>query len=189
MRGNIRDRSKGSDIVFTGPRMKVVYSGCNWNTVVFTMDSSQAEFDNWLHEVWDKFQELIRQDPLKYKVMGRNGPMFSMGPVTQSKDPELYPNELRCRLSTRDQISTAVLLHATTKEKLEPNQIWGGGYMTPVLKLGYYKEGDEFGLSLTVLKADYEPTPYVGIQNEEWMIDGNTVGSPSSLSAPLPRSL
>ena len=171
--------------MFTGTSMKVVYSGCNWNSVVFQMDQTQAEFENWLGQVWEKFQEIVRADPAKYKVTSRRGPGFPAFIVTMSRDPEMYPNELRCRLSTTrdangESISNAVLLSGGVK--IEPSQVWSGGYMTPVFRMGYYKNGDDFGLSLTILKADYTPSEQVRTMNQDWMIDveENTSGSDSS---------
>jgi hypothetical protein len=63
-----------------------------------------------------------------------------------------------------------------------PHEVMGGGYMTPVIKLGYHKEGDNFGLNLTVLKAVYEFNPINQMSNDAWDmdVDGYTTGSPSS---------
>lgn len=154
--------------------MRVVYSGCNWNSVVFAMDSSQIEFEAWLTKLWDKFQEIVRSDPAKFKVSSRRGPAFPSSIVVQSRDPDLYPNELRCRLSTRrtnegDVECTAVI--RSNDESIRPDQVWSGGYMTPILKLGYYKNGDDFGLSITVIAANYIPPERRVISNVDWVMD------------------
>jgi hypothetical protein len=175
-RGSLRNKNTGTEIIFTGPTMRVVYSGCKWNTIVFCMDSSQIEFENWLSDIWDTFQQIVRSDPAKYKVAFRSGPGFPAFIVTPSTDPEIYPNELRCRLATyRDmkgeQVCSAVLLNAQSGQPVEPTSIWSGGMVTPIFKLGYYKNGDNFGLTLTVLRADYTPPTTTQISNEDWAFD------------------
>lgn len=165
--------------------MKVVFSGCQWNTIVFSMDNNQIEFENWLAQGFERFQELVRSDPAKYKVTNRRGPSFPSFIVTASRDPELYANELRCRLSTTrdangESVCNAVLLRDGIP--FDPKQVRSGGYVTPIFRLGYYKNGDDFGLTLTVLKAEYTAPEVNYIENEEWTMDtdSNTMGSGSS---------
>lgn len=167
--------------------MRVVYSGCKWNTIVFCMDPSQIEFENWLSETWDKFTEIIKSDPVKYKVTNRRGPGFPSFIVTPSSDPEVYPNELRCRLATyRDMkgesVCSALLLNTQTGLVVDPNNIWSGGMVTPIFKMAYYKNGDDFGLTLTVLRADYTPPTITQISNEDWAFDHGENASGSSSS-------
>lgn len=188
-KGAVRDKSTNYDIVFTGPKMKIVYSGCNWNTIVFSMDNNQVEFENWLYMVWEEFQQVVSSDPAKFKVVGRRGPGFPKFIVTPSKDPEMYPNELRCRLATRpgDSESVTAVIQTEDGNLFGPvANIRGGGYMTPIFRLGYYKIGDDFGLNLTVLKGEYNP-PVVqtGTENEDWMMDteANVSGSGMGLLA------
>jgi len=51
--------------------------------------------------------------------------------------------------------------------------------MTPIIKVGYYKDQlDNFGLNLTVLKAEYQPSLITQVRNDAWMMDSNTSGSP-----------
>lgn len=151
---------------------------------MFAMDESQKEFESWLGVVSTRFQELIRADPAKFKY-SRRGPNFPSSLVTASRDPELYPNELRCRLSTvlnenGESVSNAVLF--SNGAQVDPSQIWSGGMMTPVFKLGYYKNGDDFGLTLMVLKAEYVPGERTHVENHVWTVDSssNTSGSASS---------
>lgn len=155
------------------------------------MDATTSIFEKWLSEVWNRFQEIIKSDPAKYKVTNRRGPQFPNFVVTPSRDPDLYPNELRCRLATQrrgteaiEDVCTAVL--ECKGERVDPAMVWSGAYMTPVFKLGYYKNGDDFGLNLTVLKGEYEMTaPREVIQNHAWELDSdaeaaNASGSDSS---------
>jgi len=164
--------------------MKVVYAGCQWNTVVFQMDNNQVEFENWLASAWDWLQETINKDPTRFKVRSR--PTFNNFIVVPSRDPEMYPPELRTRLDTKrngndvnDAIVTAVIL-SKEGEIVDPTKVWSSSYMTPVFRMNYYKDGDDFGLSLTVVKAEYEPSDMPHLSNDVWMIDSKTSGSPSS---------
>lgn len=154
--------------------MRVVYSGCNWNTVVFAMDSTQIEFEAWLTNLWEKFQDVVRADPAKFKVTSRRGPSFPNWIVAPSRDPDLYPNELRCRLSTRrlegDQVECTAVIRSND-EYIQPQQVWSGGYMTPIIKLGYYKNNDDFGLSLTVIAANYTAPERQSVSNADWLMD------------------
>lgn len=145
------------------------------------MDNNQAEFENWLHAVWEWFQSSVRSDPVRFKVTRRD-PAFTDFVVVPSRDPETYPNELRCRLSTTrindSQVCNAIIECGT--DRVDPSQVWAGGYMTPVFRLNYTKDTatDSYGLALTVLKAEYEPAASVDhIQNEHWIIDSKTSGS------------
>jgi len=172
-RGGIRDKESKRDVVITGPRLRVVYSGCRWNSVVFATD---AEFEAWLHGIWQQLQSQVTADPGYFKVTGRNGPGFPSFIVTQSSNPDMYADEIRCRLATErtgkeinDVVCTAIL--ETNGERIDPSQVWSGSHMTPVFRLGYYKEGDNFGLTLTVLRAEYEPSSQTRISNEDWMLD------------------
>jgi hypothetical protein len=165
--------------------MKVVYSGCQWNTIVFAMEEGTEEFQEWIELGYQKLQEIIKADPAKFKCT-RRMPLFSKSLITES---ELYPNQLRCRLSVRgdkegNRIATSVLLQ--NNEPITPAKIWGGGSMTPIFSMGYYKNGDEFGLSLTLLKGEYTPPAYTPITASDWIpdTDSNAMGSASDSASP-----
>lgn len=153
------------------------------------MDSATEPFESWLRKGWERFQELVRADPAKYKVTNRRGPQFPNFLVTPSRDPDLYPNELRCRLATQRQgteateaVCTAVL--ECKGERIDPSTVWSGAFMTPIFKLGYYKNGDDFGLQLTVLKGEYEMiAPREVIQNDAWQMDSDAETANASGSA------
>ena len=176
-KGNVRNKSNGRDVVFTGPRMRVCYSGCRWNTVVFAMDDNQAEFEDWLYKIHQSLEESVKADHMFFKVSPRSTPLFNKFIVEPASNPELYSPELRCRLSTvrvdsvAEPVSTAHLSDKNTNIKLDPHEIVSGSYMRPVFKLGYYKEGDNFCLSLTVLKGECEPNPITQMTNDAWEMD------------------
>jgi hypothetical protein len=179
------------DIVFTGPRMKVVYSGCQWDTIVFAMDDDTRDFEAWIERGYARLQEIIKSDPAKFKCT-RRIPLFSKSLITESSDPALYPNQLRCRLAVkRDKEGNKIVTSVLLQEDLPttPANIWGGGWMLPIFSMGYYKDGDEFGLSLTLLKGGYTPPVYTPIMASDWIPDTDSyakgsVSSSSSSSSP-----
>lgn len=149
------------------------------------MTQSQTDFENWLYQLWTSFQDIVSADPVRFKT-GRNGAMFTNFIVTPSTDPDIYPNELRCRLVTRrigpelNDVVVASAIQTLQGDIIESTDVWAGSFVTPVFRLGYYKDGDEYGLQLTVLKALYESSAQMQIDNRNWEIDSNTSGSPSS---------
>lgn len=157
--------------------MRVCYSGCRWNTVVFAMDDNQAEFEDWIYKVHSNMETSVKADPQFFKVNPRGTATFGGFIVQPSNNPELYPPELRCRLSTSrvdmsaEPVNTAYLMDAASNQPMEPHQVTSGSYMTPVFKLGYFKDGDNFGLTLTVLKAVCEPNPVRQMTNDAWEMD------------------
>lgn len=180
-RGAVRDKN-GNEIIFTGPKLTVVYSGCNYNSVVFKMDSTQAEFEKWLALTWSWLQDTIGKDGPRFKARGR--PTFNNFIVMPSRDPEVYSPELRVKLATVRNGVTVEDVTVTTViecqgERVDPSQVWSGAFMTPIFRLNYYKDGDDFGLALTLLKAEYECQARTQISNDAWMIDSKTSGSGS----------
>lgn len=155
--------------------MKVVYGGCRYNSIVFTPTD---EFEAWLRNVDAALRGAVMSDHGKYKVNPRNTPSFSKFIVQPSNNPDLYPDEIRCRLHTiptgpeiDDREITAVFVDETNNP-VEPSDIWGGGIMVPIFKLSYYKQGDDFGLQLTVLKGLYQPPENSRVvPNEELQFD------------------
>jgi hypothetical protein len=154
--------------------MKVVYSGCRYNSIVFT---PTHEFETWLHAVDGALREAVNGDPQKYKVNPRNVPSFSSFIVQPSSNPDMYPDELRCRLATvrtgeniDDRQVTTTFVDETNKV-VEPSDIWSGGVVVPIFKLSYYKQGDDFGLQLTLLKGLYQAPVDSRVSNEDWQFD------------------
>lgn len=161
-------------MVFTGPAMKVVYSGCRYNSIVFT---PVAPFEQWLHEIDAELRKAVMTDHGKYKVSPRGTPTFSQFIVQQSRDPDIYPDEIRCRLATtrtgtdiNDQVITASFVDESG-QPVSPQDIWGGGFVVPIFKLAYYKQGDDFGLQLTLLKGLYQAPMEAHMRNSDWEFD------------------
>jgi hypothetical protein len=153
--------------------MKVVYSGCRYNSIVFAMDESQKGFHRWLNDVHAYMSKAILADPVKYKFTGRGAPTFLKDIVTENSS-DLYPDELRCRLSIErtgndinDTKITSVFLDKDNNI-IPPSQIYGGGIVLPIFKASYYKEGDDYGLQLTMLKGLYEAPESTKVSNDDW---------------------
>lgn len=173
--------------------MQVVYGGCRWNTLVFRL-CGNVEFANWLDEAHDIFQQEILKDPAKFKVTSRRGPTFHP-PLTLSDQPSNNEDPLlRCRLSTMRDVHGEPVPNAVIMDRdnlpVFPEHVWANAFMTPIIRLGYSKNGDDFGLTLTVLKADYvAPLMKARPDNDDWIMDtdSNTTGPlspPSSPSSP-----
>ena len=174
-----------SSLTFTAPRLRVAYSGCKWNTIVFCVDENELEFANWLIDLQNHFQDTVSRDPVKFKVLSRRGAIFPRTVITPSRDPDMYADEFRCRLATEKSTETGELVVSTVMEGVENVYgVFAGSHITPIIKVGYYKVGDEFGLKFVVLKGVYEPRIPRAQQTEEtWEIDddvnGNATGSSS----------
>jgi hypothetical protein len=144
---------------------------------VFAVDDNQTEFEDWLYKVFAALESTVKADPSLFKVNPRNHPTFSQFIVQPSSNPELYPPELRTRLATRrldamsEPVNAACLLDSTTHVRIDPGNIKSGSFMRPVFKLGYFKEGDNFGLTLTVLKGECEPNPHEEMNYENLEMD------------------
>ena len=146
------------------------------------MDSTQADFEKWLAMAWSWLQDTVNRDPAKYKSRGR--PTFNNFIVVPSRDPDVYSPELRVKLATTrsgmniDDVTVTAIIECKG-ERVDPSQVWSGSFMIPIFRLNYYKDGDDFGLALTLIKAEYEPSQKLQISNDAWMIDSNTSGSGS----------
>lgn len=169
VRGNIRQKLTNKDLVVTMPKMRVVYSGCRWNSVVFAMTPEQKELISWLNCLYKFVEDTVRADPGVYKVRPQAVPLFTATPVQPSNNPDLYPPELRCRLATEGRSDEAVCVAALGD--VDPSEVRGGGFMTPVVKVGYFKDQDTFGLTFTILKAEYEAPVVERISNDDWQMD------------------
>lgn len=193
--GNIRNRFQDDisrEFVVTGPKMKICYSGCNWNRIVFAMNGVANppvyHFERWVRQLADKVKSSIWSDPPKYKngAVGNLRFIFDDDYIKPASDPSMYPDELRCRLSCKrvpadDGVGFKELpdvdLFIRTENGDEPvtdlTEIRSGWYMVPVLKFSYYRNVERFGLVITVLRGIVFPcdsTSYK-ISNSDWKID------------------
>lgn len=196
VRGSIRyltDDNDSRELVVTGPKLRVCYGGCNWNRIVFAMndhDEDIYDFQQWLYMVADHVKREIFNNPGKFKNGATSSVRFSFDEefIKPPNDPSRYPSELRCRLSTRreycnqdsDGLTTDVVdadlytrLENGTYESIDHRQITAGSYIIPVLKFSYYRNGERFGMSITVLKGVVELYDKSArkIENNQWEID------------------
>lgn len=160
-----------TDFVITGPKMRVVYSGCRWNKIVFALNGAADEevymFEKWLHEVNSVFEQIVRNAPDRYKPGAKSSTrfLFDGDYVKPSSDPALYPDELRCRLSTQreaggedgvsvDVINTHFIYDNNgTIDTIGAENIKQGMEIMPIVKISYYRNIERFGLNLTILKG------------------------------------
>lgn len=180
------------DFIITGPKLKVTYSGCSWNKIVFNMDDSVAEFGCFLRQISSIVRGHIMKTPSKYKQGAVNDARFTWDEtmlIKPSREPDKYSDELRCRLSTfRDMVSSSEdestieipdtyffkeMADGTTYPVL-PDEICGGDSIVPVFRLSYGRNINRFFLILTLLKGKVIPSEkpiYKKIKNEDWEMD------------------
>lgn len=193
VRGSIRIGQNGdgtTDLVVTGPKLKVVYSGCRWNRIVFALTESNEIFEQWLRSLAYKVETMIWAHPDKFKPGAKDASrfVFDLDVVRPSSDPALYPDELRVRLATYrkpgdddpDSYINVVNSHLFMMDEagqdvnVDPSSIQAGGFMTPIFKVSYFRNLDRFGLVLTVLKGMYIPPNDTPASNKEWVMDTST---------------
>lgn len=192
--GNIRNLPPNDDVyrdfVVTGPRMKICYGGCNWNRIVFAMNGAANppvyHFEQWLRQLSERVKASIWSDPAKYKNGATTNSRFVFDDdyIRPASDPAMYPDELRCRLSVKripseDGSGYKELPDADLFIRKEDGdfpvqdltEIRSGWYMIPVLKFSYYRNGERFGLVITVLRGMIFPTEISRIDNKDWQMD------------------
>jgi len=179
-RGNIRianyhGNGHFEQFVITGPRMKILYGGCRWNKIVFAMDHNDPaciDFVNWVGKVSDIVKTNIWSAPEKFKPGSKSNSrfVFENDIFKASSEPGIYSDEIRFRIASRrgavegtgetidiPEVEFYKLGYDFSREKVEPYEIRSGGSMIPMIKVSYFRNGDKFGLTLTVLKGLYSP--------------------------------
>ena len=188
-RGIIRHGVYGSgetqDFVITGPKMRILFDGCKWNRICFAMtpETSVKEFSDWIDDLETTMESVILQNPLRFKVNPAQGPVKIDKLSRVSHDPA-YSNSMRCWLSVsyesapnqmdvdaQQAVVNASLFLRESGEAIEPYEIKGGWSMIPIFKISYQKQGNTFGLILTVLKGEVSKKDTYVVSNAEWEID------------------
>lgn len=192
VRGSIRIKNlqgRLTDLIITGPRLRIIYSGCQWNKICFAdnADPGVQAFTQWLRTVGRVVQEQIFGAPGKFKPGSKTSGRFSfdIDLLKPSTDPSLYPDEIRTRLMTQRQVDSASgetvdkaiagLMMEGTRERVDPSDIRAGGYLIPIFKVSYYRNVERFGLVLTVMKGLYTPPAPREEDAMEWEIDMENV--------------
>lgn len=194
VRGSIRFIKDGrvSQFVFTGPKMRVCYSGCNWNRVVCAMPGAGVPetwaFEQWLKTTTSAIRDAIWSDPAKFRPGALNASRFVMEePIKPAKDSFLYPDELVLRLSTTrvpatdteetHDVPNTLFFYVDgngQEHQMEASDITAGSEIVPIIRTQYFRNNDRFGLVFTVLKAQVFPpsqTETGAIRNEDWVMD------------------
>ena len=153
---------------FTGPRLRIVYGQCRWNRVTFSVNDSPEmnEFANWMHGVNERVKQQIYASPDKFKPGAKNANLFSFDDdiIKPSSNPELYPPEIRTKLSSHRQDpgnpespeivdATMFMIEDGQHIPIQPSEITSGSYAVPIFKVSYYRNGNRFGTNLTIHKA------------------------------------
>lgn len=189
VRGFIRIKQPSgpaTDFVVTGPKLRVLYSGCRWNRVVFAVDTGDI-LEPWIRSVAHKVETIIWTSPELYKPGAKtsNRFMFDLDAIRPSSDPLLCPDELRMRLATYrkdseenpdDQVDVVnahlFMINEVGQEvNIAPSDVQGGGYIVPIFRISYFRNIERFGLTLTLLKGMYIPPMNTPTKNEDWVMD------------------
>ena len=138
------------------------------------MDSADDKFREWVDLLGQFTDQWVRERTKDFKVR-REDDVKVVSAITPASNPEVYPPELRCRLATTgrgdEAYSVAALFDASTGMEMEASEIMAQGYMVPVMRVGYYKDGDTFGLQFTVLKGEFERPVVSATNHHAWIID------------------
>ena len=172
-RGSIRDQDF-NELIVTGPRLPVLFSGCRFNSVVFSIrgpgaDDPSYAFEAFLHKVLSHVEAVVGASVEKFKPGLKNAALlhFDRDFIRPSSYGTDLPNELRVKLSVKrdhvDDNGEVVELVDTVfvdedGNSIEPGSISSGSEIVPILRISYYRNANKFGLNLTMLKALVYPS-------------------------------
>lgn len=166
-RGSIRDNDF-NELIVTGPRMPVLFSGCRYNNVVFSVrgptDEPTHAFEAFLHKVLSHVESTVSTSLDKFRPGLKNAALLQFDrdfirPSSYSADS---PNELRVKLVVRsgmvDGDGEVVNVIETpfvdeNGNSIDPDDITSGSEIIPIIRVSYYRNGNKFGLNLTMLKG------------------------------------
>ena len=166
-RGSIRDNDF-NELLVTGPRMPVLFSGCRYNNVVFSVrgptDEPTHAFEAFLHKVLSHVEASVSSSLDKFRPGLKNAALLQFDrdfirPSSYSADS---PNELRVKLAIKrgevDEHGEVVDMIETpfvddNGSSVDPEDITAGSEIIPIVRIGYYRNGNKFGLNLTMLKG------------------------------------
>lgn len=148
--------------------MTVKYSGCRYDSVVFT-DLSER-FKSWIDELWQFMLNEILSNLQTYCPTG-NQPTFTNYPIQD--------NEFRVKLATNRNAPQALTSIVNYQNELvDPTNVYAGSSMTPILRVYYHIDRNtnaNFGLTFVMIKALYEagPPPRSLMSSDQWELDDN----------------
>ena len=171
-RGSIRDKDF-NELIITGPRLPVLFSGCRFNNVVFSMrgpeDEMAYDLEGFLHSVLSLVETAVSANPDKFKPGVKNAALLQydrdfIRPSSYSPD---LPNEMRVKLAVRrnhvDEDGEVVEFIESVfvdeyGAEIQPSDIMSGSEIIPIMKVSYYRNGNKFGLNMTLLKGMVFPS-------------------------------
>lgn len=193
VRGSLRVRDEAStspvllDFTVTGPRLRVCYSGCRWNRIVFALtgaaNADVYSFERFLAKVSEHVKAQVWAQPGRYKPGAQTSTRFVMDDdyIKVASDPSMYPDELKSRLAVvrrADPSSeTGYAEDITTQfyrdggEDVAPHDIKAGMVVIPIFRLSYYRNVERFGLVLTVVKAKVVEDALASASSLDWTVD------------------
>lgn len=166
-RGSIRDNDF-NELVVTGPRMPVLFSGCRYNNVVFSVrgptDEPTHAFEAFLHKVLSHVESSVSSSLDKFRPGLKNAALlqFDRDFIRPSSYSAESPNELRVKVLIKrgevDEHGEVLDMIATPFEdengnSVDPDSISAGSEIIPIIRIGYYRNGNKFGLNMTMLKG------------------------------------
>lgn len=166
-RGSIRDNDF-NELIVTGPRMPVLFSGCRYNNVVFSVrgptDEPTHAFEAFLHKVLSHVETSVSSSLDKFRPGLKNAALlqFDRDFIRPSSYSAESPNELRVKLAIKrgevdehgevvDMIDTPFV--DDSGNSVDPEDITSGSEIVPIVRIGYYRNGNKFGLNMTMLKG------------------------------------
>jgi hypothetical protein len=170
-RGSIRD-GQFNEFLVTGPRLPVLFSGCRFNNVVFSMhgpkDSESYAFEVFLHNVLSVVERAVCASPDKFKPGVKNAALlhFDRDFIRPSSYSPDLPNEMRVKLSVKrneigDNGEVIDMIESVFVDEhgqlVNPGDITAGSEIIPIIRISYYRNGNKFGLNLTLLKGMVYP--------------------------------
>lgn len=167
-RGSIRDADY-NELIITGPRLPVLFAG-RFNNVVFSIrgpgkDDDSYAFETFLHKVLSHVEDVVSKSPDKFKPGLKNALLLQydrdfIRPSSYGAD---LPNELRIKVSVkRDQIhpATGEVVEVVDSQfvledgtPIDFGDITSGSEMVPIVRIGYYRNTNKFGLNMTLVKG------------------------------------
>lgn len=172
--GSIRDPADFTQLIVTGPRLPVRFAGL-YNKITFSVrgpgtDDPSHEWENFLGRVLAYLEDEVRKSPEKFRPGLKNLALLQFD--NQFYHPSNYSTELsedyRIKLSIKkgeidengesvDMIDTIFLNEEGNK--LSIDDIYQGSEIIPMVRIGYYRNGNKFGLSTTLVKGLVFPAP------------------------------
>jgi hypothetical protein len=166
-RGSIRD-SDFNELIITGPRLPVLFSGCRYNNIVFSIrgpeDEASYAFECFLNKVLSHVESSVGASVEKFRPGLKNAALlqFDRDFIRPSSYAADLPNELRVKLSVKrgevdEQGEIVDMIETSFQDEeggsIDPESITSGSEIIPIMKIGYYRNGNKFGLNLTMLKG------------------------------------